>query len=84
MLFHQIEDANAILFSRGVFRQAKLFQRNGQLFAGVGSGFVRLCEKGGTSAPNITWVDLDIEFQVGLHGRLNLRSDTPVLKVASG
>ena len=56
-LFHQIDDAFVILYSRGVYKQAKVYQRNGDLYAGYGSGFVRL-STGGTSVPNISWMDL--------------------------
>lgn len=56
-LFHQIDDAFVILYSRGVYKQAKVYQRDGDLYAGHGSGFVRLSTSG-TSVPHISWSDL--------------------------
>ena len=40
--FHVIEDAAAILVSKGVYRQAKVYRRGKELFAAYGAGFVRL------------------------------------------
>lgn len=50
--FHLIDDAAAILISKGVFRQAKVYRRGNALFAAHGSGFIRLY-KDGTSLPNV-------------------------------
>ena len=75
--FHQIADAYAILRStNGVYRQAKIFRRGQDLFAGHGGGFIRLYATG-TSVPTIS-VDT-IELPRGFHcapdtlGRLSLR-----------
>lgn len=54
-LFHIIEDAQIVLRNRGVYRQSKLYHRNGLVYAGLGSGFVRLTANNGTSHPNVTW-----------------------------
>ena len=57
-LFHKIDDAFAILASsNGVYRQAKVYRRGEALFAGHGSGFVRLY-KNGTSVPAIRCEEL--------------------------
>jgi hypothetical protein len=57
-LFHQIDDAFVILCSRGVYRQAKVFQRDGDVYAGYGNGFVRLyASSNGTSVPHVSWMD---------------------------
>jgi len=58
-LFHVIDDAHVILRSKGVFRQVKLYRRGVILFAGWGTGFVRLLPSGGTSHPNVSWEDID-------------------------
>ncbi len=53
-LFHEIDGAAAILRDRrGVFRQAKVFRRGDFLFAGFGSGFIRLYKNNGTSTPTV-------------------------------
>lgn len=55
MLFHVIPDAQAVLRSRGVFRQVPVFRRGQQLFAKYGAGFIMLRTAGGTSVPYISW-----------------------------
>lgn len=55
-LFHVIEDGAAILRSRGVFRQCKIYRRAKSIYAGYGAGFIRLTQGGGTSVPNVSWV----------------------------
>lgn len=57
--FHVIDDGCVILRSRGVYRQVKLYYRGDELFAGLGAGFVKLMSRGGTSAPNVSWIDAD-------------------------
>lgn len=56
--FHVIEDAAAILVSKGVYRQAKVFRRGDRLYAGYGSGFIGLYRQG-TSVPAITCEGVD-------------------------
>ncbi len=63
-LFHQVDDMQVILRRKGgVFSQAKVYSRSvdgkRHLFAGVGGGFVMLLGSGGTSSPNVSWLDLD-------------------------
>lgn len=57
-LFHILDDTFVIIRSRGVYRQAKVYVRGSDVFAGWGGGFVRLCGNGGTSHPNVSWVEL--------------------------
>lgn len=52
-LFHVIDDAFAILRSRGVYKQAKLYERKGRIYAQHGSGFIALT-RSGTTAPNVS------------------------------
>ncbi len=59
-LFHIIDDAHAIVRSRGVYRQVKVYQRGGKIYAGHGAGFIRLHAHNGTSAPNVSWIGLDL------------------------
>jgi hypothetical protein len=54
-LFHVVDDAQIVLRSKGVFKQVKIFHRDGKLYAGWGSGFVRLLASGGTSKPDVSW-----------------------------
>lgn len=56
-LFHEIPEAQIVTRSKGVYKQVKLYRRGGDIYAGHGSGFVRLLAGGGTSAPNVSWQD---------------------------
>ena len=63
-LFHQVDDMQVILRRKGgVFSQAKVYTRyvdgKQHLFAGCGGGFVMLLGNGGTSNPNVSWLDID-------------------------
>jgi hypothetical protein len=53
--FHLIEDAAAILVSKGVYKQAKMYRRGIGLYVGHGNGFIRLYKDGGTSLPSVRW-----------------------------
>ena len=53
--FTIIDDGAAILFSRGVYRQAKIFHRGGEVYAAYGGGFIKLVGGGGTTAPTVSW-----------------------------
>ena len=57
-LFHEIADAQVVLRSKGVFRQAKVFRRGEDVFAAWGSGFIRLLGHSGTTVPTVHWLDL--------------------------
>lgn len=63
-LFHIIDGAQVILHSGGVFHQKKVFHRANRLYAQWGSGFVRLDGCSGTSAPRVSWEDLDLPDNV--------------------
>lgn len=85
--FHIIDDAVAILRSRGVYKQAKLYARQGQLYAGHGSGFIMLFASGGTSLPNVSWEEADADFAAavitpGKTGRLMVAFPTAVTRIA--
>lgn len=72
--FHEIPGAYAVLQSKGVWRQAKVYRRDNMLFAGHGSGFIRLY-KHGTSLPGVTLDSFDLagaKYRIGDHGRLEL------------
>lgn len=57
-MFTQIPDAYAILVSRGIYRQAAVFERGTRLYARYGSGFILLRRNGGTSVTTIMWDEL--------------------------
>lgn len=59
--FHIIEEGAVILISKGNFRQAKIYRRAGDVYAGWGSGYVKLGGAGGTSHPAVTWLDIEAE-----------------------
>lgn len=71
--FHVIDDAAAILVSKGVYRQAKVYRRGKELFAAYGTGFIRIY-KNGTSLPNVRCEDVDGvgETRVDTFGKVSL------------
>lgn len=58
--FHIIDDAAVILRTKGVFRQAKVFRWGEELFAQHGPGFIKLYPRGGTSHPQVSWLDMEL------------------------
>lgn len=57
--FHVIDEAVVILRIKGVYRQVKAYRRGAGLYAGYGSGFIRLYGGDGTSAPNVSYDGFD-------------------------
>lgn len=61
-LFHELDGDCVVMFSKGVYRQAKLYRRydgkEHQLYAKWGSGYARLLSAGGTTVPCVTWLDI--------------------------
>jgi len=55
-LFHEIPDAQVVLRSKGIFKQAKLFRRGEDVYAAWGSGFIRLLKHSGTTVPAVSWL----------------------------
>lgn len=74
MLFSIIEGAQAIVMNKGVYRQCKLYERGGEVYAGWGSGFIKLYGQGRTSLPNARLLDHELTDQiaVGRTGQLVL------------
>lgn len=59
--FHEIPDGAAILVTKaGIYRQVKVFRRGNEVYAGHGTGFIRLHGHGGTSTPHIRHAGLDL------------------------
>lgn len=63
MQFHIIEGASVVLRSKGLFRQAKVFHLQGELFAEFNRAFIKLSGKQDTSAPSVTYQNLDVPFK---------------------
>lgn len=57
--FHIVEDGAVIILASHVYRQAKLYVRDGKLYAGYGAGFVKLLKGGGTTHPKVRWFEID-------------------------
>lgn len=84
-LFHVIEGAQVILRSKGVFRQAKLYERDGRIAAAAAGGYVMLRSEGRTTHPDISWVEIDGALhrpEVSLAGTLVLEAPREQLKIA--
>lgn len=55
-LFQKLDNAVAVLTSRGVHREVPLFERAGFVYAKWQGGFIQLREHAcGTSVPNVQW-----------------------------
>ncbi len=54
-LFTRIDEAQAIIKQRGVYKQVPLYHRDGAVSAGTKGGFVRLMRSGGSSHPDLLW-----------------------------
>lgn len=67
--FHILDDAAVIIRSKGIYRQCKVYYRGDHLYAGVGTGFVKLLSNPGTSNPSISWDDLDAPHRIDRLGR---------------
>ena len=67
ILFREVPDAQVILRSRGVYRQAKVFRRGSDIYAAWGSGFIRLLSGSGTTVPTVVWDEpLDASYPVAV------------------
>lgn len=63
-LFALIEDGYVLLRKGGVFRPAKVYLRNGFIYANHGGGFVRLSKnEGATSCKDLLYEDLTLPFE---------------------
>ena len=58
--FHIIPDADVIIVSRLVYKQAKVYRRGDALYVGTAGGFVRLYANGSTGIPALRWDEIDI------------------------
>lgn len=72
--FTIIEDEAALLHGGGVYRQAKLYRRGDELFAGHGSGFIGLRPDGATSVPHVRWQEISIPYRKDGIGRLKVEA----------
>lgn len=60
MLFHQVQGAQVVLKSKGVFKQVDVFTYGERLFAKWGSGFIGLKQyDNGTTIPNVAWEHIE-------------------------
>lgn len=58
VLFEEIDGDFALITSNGVFTQAQLARRNGELYAKHGAGYIRLKAHGSTSKAKVFWREL--------------------------
>jgi hypothetical protein len=82
--FHEIQDAAAIVTSKGVYRQVKIYRRGTALYVGYGAGFVRLLENHGTGVPTLRWdeIDVGLEYKRDNLGKLALTA--PAMRAIEG
>jgi hypothetical protein len=74
LLFSSIDDKQTVIRNTktGVYKQAKLYERKGEIYAGFSGGFIRLMKDGRSSNPNILWDDIEVKYEVatGIHASL--------------
>lgn len=59
--FHIIEDGAAVLRSKGVYRQSKVYRRGAAVYAAWSGGFIRLLRGSATTHPNVSWDGVDAD-----------------------
>jgi hypothetical protein len=57
--FEVIEDSIVIIRQKTIYKQVKAYDRNGDIYAKACGGFVRLAVSGGTSHPDIKWLEIE-------------------------
>ena len=65
--FEVIEDSIVIVRTKSAYKQCKMYKRKRELYANAAGGFVRLNLGGGTSNPNVTWLEAEIEGKKAFH-----------------
>jgi hypothetical protein len=74
MLFSSIDDKQTVIRNTksGVYKQTKLYERKGEIYAAFSGGFIRLMREGRTSNPNILWDDIEVKYEIatGISGSL--------------
>ena len=59
-LFHIVDEGAAIIRLRGRrYRQVKVYRRGKDVYAAIGSDFVRLLAHGGTTDPHVGWLGVE-------------------------
>lgn len=83
--FSEITEGQAIVQSKGTYRQVSLYERGGRIYAKYGAGFVRLNKGGSTSNMAVRWSEIDTpngaNEEVG-HEVIYKANDAPVLEAA--
>lgn len=59
VLFHRVEGAQIILHKKGVYMQAALYRRGDRVFARAAGGYIGVSARGGTTLPDVNWLDMD-------------------------
>lgn len=72
-MFKRLEGDTAVLYTKGVYKQADLYEWEGGLYASVGGGFVRLTADGRTSVPTtvVKQITTDIPLWTDRFNRLS-------------
>lgn len=57
--FHIIEEAIAIICSKDVYKQTKVFRKGTDIYAAYANGFIKLYNASCTSAPKVSWHEIE-------------------------
>ena len=83
--FSSIDEGQAIVMSKGSYRQVPLYERGGRVYAKYGAGFVRLNKGGSTSNLAVRWSEYDAPNGVITekgHEVIYTPNEAPVLEAA--
>ena len=57
--FHIIADSIIVFRQKCLYKQGVAYQRNGNVYCKVGSGYARLLCSGQTTHPDVCWLELE-------------------------
>lgn len=62
-MFTKVEEAYAVIVSKGVYRQCDVYERKSRLFVKYGSGFIYLGQRNSTSVTNVRLEEIVLPFE---------------------
>jgi len=57
--FQLIHGSTVILRQKTIYKQAQAYFRDGEIYAKAAGGYVKLKNTGGSSHPDISWLEMD-------------------------
>lgn len=79
-LFHRIEEAQAVIRRKGIYRQVPLYHRNGKIYAAYQGGYIQLLRSSSTTHPDTSWEEV---FDPLEHVRIATNKEPATLRLAA-